>query len=448
MVIGLGLSGVAAANLLNKEGARVFVIDKKPRKELSKTIKKLREGVRLIPGYSVSGSAIIKPDFTDMLVISPGVNPDDPLVKQAEKIKIPVSGELEVACSLMPETKVVAVTGTNGKTTTVELVKAILGTQKKRRSLAVGNIGLPLSACLDRINDRTDVVIEVSSYQLETVRTFHPYVSVITNITPDHLERHKNMNGYIRAKAKIFSRQSKEDCCILNADDRNCLDLAGRVRCRRVMFSRKKKLRKGVFIKGNRIVCNTGFTPELEFSLLPGFTRLPGPHNLENIMAGIAVGSIFGLSEASIGKAISSFRGVEHRLETVRKINGVKFINDSKSTNVQSCRTALDTFSKDIILIMGGRGKGLPYLPLKKSIKKKVKTLIVFGEAAAEIEGELKGSTKIFTVMDVKRAVGLAYSTAEQGCTVLFSPACSSFDRYKNFEERGREFKKWVRRLQ
>ncbi len=449
LVVGLGISGVAVANLLKGAGAGVTVTDKKTRKELLPGIRKLKKGIRVVPGYGISCKEGLKSGSFDMLVVSPGVAPDDALYRLAKKKGIPVSGELEVAYSLAPpEARIIAVTGTNGKTTTVELIRNILEAQKGRKSVAAGNIGTPLSSCLNRISGKTDVVVEVSSYQLQTAVSFHPHVSVITNITPDHLEHHKTMGNYIKAKARVFSRQAEGDFCILNADDANCAKLAAGVKCSKVMFSGKKSLKKGVFVKNNKIICDTGFTPKMEFRLSPGWVKIPGLHNLENIMAGIAAGNILGLGVSEISRQIGLFRGVEHRLEPVRTIRRVKYVNDSKATNVQSCLTAVQTFTGDIVLIMGGRDKGSPYLPLKKSIKQKVRALILLGESAPKIKKELGGLTETHTAKDVKQAVRLAFSLAKSGFTVLFSPACSSFDQFNNFEERGRAFKKWVRKLQ
>jgi len=316
--------------------------------------------------------------------------------------------------------------------------------------VVAGNIGTPLSRVINRITRRTVLVLEISSFQLEDVESFHPYVAVILNITPDHMDRHRTMEGYIRAKANIFKEQTGKDFCILNGDDERCRILAKRAKSQVVFFSSKRVLPKGIFVKGRRIVSylNSQWKAHYDRVELPiEDVRIPGPHNLENAMVAIVVGNIFGISESKIRKAIENFPGIEHRLEMVRGINGAKFINDSKATNVDACKRALETFPPPIILIMGGYDKGSPYKPLASLIKEKVTALVLLGQAASRIEKELIGSAPIYRAEDMRDAVELSYSLSQPGSSILLSPACSSFDMYSNYEKRGKDFKRWVREI-
>ena len=448
LVVGLGTSGIAVAKLLDSCGSKVVATDTKTTKELAHSIEKLNEKIEIIPDYRNSGKSKLTNKLYDMLVISPGVPPEDPLIEWAKKRGIKIMGELEVAYSMLPAgTRTVAVTGTNGKTTTVELIKRLLSANEGRKTIAAGNIGLPLSACINRIKNNVDLVMEVSSYQLERMEIFHPYISAILNITPDHLEHHGTMKKYIYAKSKIFRLQKGNDVCIINADNKYCAGLAERIKCRVVLFSREKQLAKGIYLQGDKIICDMGFVSRTEYRISSGFIRIPGPHNIENVMVAIAVSSIFGMRKPSIEKIISSFKGVEHRIEFVREIDNIRFINDSKSTNVDSCLTALNAFEDNIILIMGGRDKGAPYSPLKKQIAQKVKELIVLGEASAKIAKELKGAARLHKVNNMRQAVVLSHKLAKPGFTVLLSPACASFDQFRNYEHRGKVFKQWVKKL-
>ena len=293
----------------------------------------------------------------------------------------------------------------------------------------------------------TDVVIEASSYQLETIRKFRPFISAILNISPDHIEHHGTMKNYVEAKARIFENQAVDDVCILNADDKYTPVLLKRAGCRKLMFSSTRALKKGIYLKDNNIICDTGFTRTSRYDLSEGFIKIPGRHNIENVMVTIAAADILGMDSRQIKKAINRFNGVEHRLEHVRSVKGITFINDSKSTNVLSCSVAIDAYKGDILLLMGGRDKGAPYTPLREKIKQKVKALVIYGEAAPLIKKDLKATTRLYETGCVKEAVELSYGLAKRGDTVLFSPACASFDQFRNYEHRGKVFKKWVREL-
>ena len=459
LVIGLARSGLAVANLLTTRGARVTVTDEKSKRELIDNIKKLKKGVKIVPGRQDSVRLKNLVSECDLVVISPGVSQENSLVEKARELKIPVVSEVEVAFNIacakldwktLPFPPVVAVTGTNGKTTTCELIGAVLKSDRRRNVMVAGNIGTPLSSVVGRITKRTVLVLEISSFQLENVKSFHPYVAVILNITPDHMDRHKTMGRYTQAKANILKKQTEEDFCILNGDDRRCRILGRKAKSRVIFFSSKRALRKGVFVKRGRIISDldsTAKVPSDRGGLSVEDLRLPGPHNLENALAAIAVGNIFGISRTKFRRAIEAFPGIEHRLETVREIDGRRFINDSKATNVDACQRALETFPAPIILIMGGYDKGAPYRPLTNLVREKVAALVLLGQAAPRIERELIGSATIYRVDGMREAVELSYGLSQPGSSILLSPACSSFDMYSDFEERGKDFKTWVREI-
>jgi len=459
LVVGLARSGLAVANLLTTQGARVTVTDEKSKKELINNIKKLKKGIKILLGRQDSVRLKNLVSEYDLLVISPGVPQENPLVEKARKSKIPVVSEVEAAFNIassnphwktLPSPPVVAVTGTNGKTTTCELIGAVLRSDRRRKVIVAGNIGTPLSSVVGQITEGTVLVLEISSFQLENVESFHSYVAVILNITPDHMDRHKTMSKYIQAKANILKKQTEEDFCILNRDDKSCRILEGKAKSQVIFFSSKRALPKGIFVEGGRIVSNLDWrvkAPSGRGEFLVEHVRVPGPHNLENALVAIAVGDIFGISRSKIRKVIETFPGIEHRMEIVREIDGRRFINDSKATNVDACKRALETFPAPIILIMGGYDKGTPYRPLANLIREKVAALVLLGEAAPRIEKELIGSATIYRVDGMREGVELSYSLSQRGSSILLSPACSSFDMYSDFEERGKDFKRWVREI-
>ncbi len=459
LVIGLARSGLAVANLLTIQGARVTVTDEKSKRELINNIKKLKKGIKILLGRQDSVRLKNLVSEHDLLVISPGVPQENPLVEKARKLKIPVASEIEAAFNIassnlhwetLSSPPVVAVTGTNGKTTTCELIAAVLRSNGRRKVIVAGNIGTPLSGVVGQIRERTVLVLEISSFQLENVESFHPYVAVILNITPDHMDRHRTMGEYIQAKANIFKKQTEEDFCILNGDDKRCEILEGKAKSQVIFFSSKRALRKGVFVEEKKIISNLdprAKVPSDRGELLVKHVRVPGPHNLENALVAIAIGDIFSISRSKIRRAIEAFSGIEHRLEIVREIDGRRFINDSKATNVDACKRALETFPAPIILIMGGYDKGAPYRPLANLVREKVAALILLGQAASRIERELIGSVAIYRVDGMREGVELSYSLSQPGSSILLSPACSSFDMYSDFEERGKDFKRWVKKI-
>lgn len=429
-VIGAGKSGLAATRLLSRLGARTLLSDGK------KISASLPKGVTKEEGHS---KKLLE---KALLIRSPGVPNHLPVLRQALARKIPVWSELELASRLVQPKLLVAITGTNGKTTTTTLVGDLFKASH-HPTFVGGNIGTPLSDLVPRITKKSAVVLEVSSYQLENIETFHPNISVLLNITPDHLEHHGSMKAYAAAKARIFENQTGKDVCVLNYDDPTCRKMAKGCKAQVFYFSRRASLKKGVYYNHGDVVLRWK-GEEQRWKLQ---WDLPGAHNVENALAAIAVGVAGGLSASSIQKVFKRFRGVEHRLEFVRSLKGVRYVNDSKGTNVDSTRVALDSFKEPLLVIMGGEGKGAPYAPLKKRIRSGVRYLLLIGEDAPRIRRELGQLTPTETLGTMERAVRRARVLGRPGDVVLLSPACASFDQYNNYEERGRHFKSLVRRL-
>ncbi|MBU4310935.1 UDP-N-acetylmuramoyl-L-alanine--D-glutamate ligase [bacterium] len=435
LVVGMGRAGVAAANLLETKGARVTITDKKGREELKEALRKLeKRGM----GIETGGHPLELLEDTEIIVASPGVPPNIPLLERAKEKRIPVIGELELASSFL-KVPIVAVTGTNGKTTTTTLIGKILKEEGKRVAVA-GNIGHPLSSCVNGSYEL--IVTEVSSFQLERIKTFHPFISIMLNIAPDHLDRYRDLNEYIGAKKRIFLNQGKGDFAVLNRDDSNCSTFS--TEAKKIFFSREE-LAEGVYLKKEIIIANLfGRSQEVIHREEIG---IKGPHNLENALAAITACLILKVKVTSIRRVLKEFKGVPHRMEFVKKVKGVRFVNDSKATNVSSVMKSLASFTEPIILIAGGRDKGLDYSPLRPLVEKRVKALILLGEAKEKIAQALSFCKRIKMAEDMKEAVDIAFGLAEEGEIVLLSPACSSYDMFKDFEERGEVFKKAIREL-
>jgi UDP-N-acetylmuramoylalanine--D-glutamate ligase len=440
LILGVARSGIACAGLLIKKGAIVTISDASknlaPTRELALLRKK---GVSV----QLGGHPVSLLFNTDYIVISPGISSNLPLLQQARLKNIPVLSEIEVAYTYLA-CPVIAITGTNGKTTTTSLTGEIFR-QSGRKTLICGNIGLPVSAVADQTDWQSIVVAEISSFQLENIVNFRPYISVMLNITPDHLDRYSDFKAYTRAKKHIYRNQERSDFAVINYDDPASRKSAGRIKSKVIFFSRRKILSTGVFVKNNAIYAK--LYGRQQKVIKTDELGIPGPHNLENALAAIACGVLGGIELASIRKTLRIFRGVEHRLELVKTIKGVKYINDSKATNVDSVVKALESFQEKIILIAGGRDKGSSYQPLAKLVKQKVKALIVLGEASAKIKGELGCWIQTYEVKSLPEAVKLGQKLASPGDVVLLSPACASFDMFKNYEQRGQVFKEEVRKL-
>jgi UDP-N-acetylmuramoylalanine--D-glutamate ligase len=413
-VIGLGKSGIAAARKLVAVGAKVRATDSKASVDTG-GIEKL--GVEVELGGHTSKFI----EGADLIVVSPGVHLDIPVLEEAKKKGVRVISEIELAFQFLGK-PIIAVTGTNGKTTTATLIGEMLKAGGKKVAVA-GNIGNPLVEVGDR--DLDFVVAEISSYQLEAIARFRPWISVILNIQPDHLERHGAMEEYIKQKARVFMNQRGDDYVIYNEDDPEVKRMVLSAKCHVLGFSK---------VKAAEII-----------TIKPEEIKIPGRHNLENSLAAASVAYLCGVPRERVAEVLRTFPGVEHRIEYVVTINGIEFYNDSKGTNPDSTAVAIDTFpGRGIVLILGGRDKGVSLDQLVGKVKKHVKAVVLVGEAAERFERALRdgGFNAVHQAdFSMEEAVGKSFSLASKGDLVLFSPACASFDMFNNYEERGRVFK-------
>jgi UDP-N-acetylmuramoylalanine--D-glutamate ligase len=437
LVIGAARSGIASARFLAQRGATVALNDRKPLTEWSPEALALKsEGV----GQFAGDPPALLLDQIDLVVVSPGVPTKAIPIRYADRRGAEVIGEVELASRFL-RGGMVAITGTNGKTTTTSLVGAMLKDAGMKVQVA-GNIGTPLISMVESSRDEDWTVVEVSSFQLETIVDFHPMVAAVLNVTPNHLDRYDSLMDYAAAKLRIFRNQTTGDVAILNADDEIVSSWASGLRAKVVQFSVKHELRTGLFLRGRELVSRTR---EGERVLATrDEMRLRGTHNVENVLAAMAVGQAFGLEPESLRRTVQRFRPVEHRLEEVSEIEGVRFINDSKATSVDATMKALEAFSEDpgkIVLILGGRGKQTPYAPLAPLIKKLVRKMILIGEDAPKIETELKKAALFERAANMHDAVTRSFAAAKRGDIVLLAPACASFDMFESFEHRGRAFK-------
>jgi UDP-N-acetylmuramoylalanine--D-glutamate ligase len=440
LVVGLGRSGVASALFLKSRGARVTVSDTKSPDQLRNEIPTL-----LDHGIAVETGGHGERTFQnqDLIVVSPGVPVDaEPLV-QARALGERVIGEIELAAAFLPG-PVVAITGSNGKTTTTTLIGEILA-KGGRKILVGGNIGKPAISLVERATPESVIVLEVSSFQLETIFSFRPKVAVVLNVTPDHLDRHRTFAAYVDAKARIFENQQTEDFAVLNADDPTCVDLAPRTRAQTFWFSRKREVESGAFVrKGQVFIRRSGLDHEV---MAVAEIPLKGGHNVENVLAAICASELMGCDVASIRNAVRDFKAVEHRLEYVATLRGVEYYNDSKATNVDATIKALESFPRNIHLILGGKDKGSDYTVLNELLRQRVKCVYTIGAAAEKIQVHIKGATSIVAAGSMETALKQASSAAQPGDIVLLAPACASFDQFQNYEHRGRVFKELVRSL-
>jgi UDP-N-acetylmuramoylalanine--D-glutamate ligase len=437
-VVGLAKSGVAAARLLAGVGAEVRGTDAKPIAALGGDVTALAgEGVRLVDGPGAFAGA-------ELVVVSPGVPVDGAQLAPARTRGVPVIGELELGWRAM-EAETIAITGTNGKTTTTALTGALLA-QQPRRVLVGGNIGTPLTTYAREVAADALVVAEVSSFQLETIETFQPRVAAVLNITPDHLDRHRTLEAYIDAKARIFLNQTASDCAVLNADDAPTRALAARTAAHVLWFSRLRPLEHGVFVREGWVVARLNGHVETICPLSE--IRLRGQHNVENVLAATACALWIGLAPAAIRRGIVDFRAVAHRIEFVRDVRGVHVYNDSKGTNVASTIKALESFPERVVLIAGGKGKGQDFAPLAAAARGRVGHAVVIGEDGARVGAALRAAGIEVTPADsMPAAIDAALAAARAGDVVLLSPACASFDMFDNYEHRGDVFKRLVERL-
>ena len=440
LVVGLGKSGVASALFLKSKGARVTVSDTKRPDELKEEIPRLLdEGITVETG----GHGERTFQNQDLIVVSPGVPLDAPPLVQARSLGEKVIGEVELAAKFFPGS-IVAITGSNGKTTTTALAGQVVA-NGGFPAVVGGNIGTPAISLVGQATEDTIAVLEISSFQLETIETFRPHIAVVLNVTPDHLDRHHSFAAYADAKARIFENQSASDFAVLNADDPTCVVMASRTRAQVFWFSRKKEVNQGAFVQDGRILFrdSAGQREIMLVSEIP----LKGNHNVENVLAAVCVGVLSDVESRRISKTVREFRAVEHRLEHVASINGVEYYNDSKATNVDATIKALESFPANIHLILGGKDKGSDYTVLNDLLRQRVKRVYTIGAAAAKIESQIRGAAEIVHAETLENAIKRASDSAQPGDILLLAPACASFDQFRNYEHRGKVFKEVVRGL-
>jgi UDP-N-acetylmuramoylalanine--D-glutamate ligase len=440
LVVGLARTGVAASIFCADRGALVTATDSRGESDLGETVAKLKE-----TGVTVELGSHREKTFLeqDLIVPSPGVPADEPHLQAARAKGVTIWSEIELAYRFT-KGRLIGITGSNGKTTTTSLVEHILRSAGMRTILA-GNIGTPLIGCVDAMTDSTCTVVELSSFQLELVDTFRPNIGVFLNLTPDHLDRHHTMEAYGAAKARLFENQTADDAAVLNADDPPSTAYAPSLP-RVYWFSRKKRVAQGAYVRGQEIVFRHDGAEEVLLKLedIP----LAGSHNVENVLAASAAARLAGAAAKAIAKGVQSFAGVEHRLEFVSEIGGVRYYNDSKATNVDATLKAIDAFPGRILVILGGKDKGSDYTVLQKPLREKAILALLIGAAAEKIEKQISGSVALERAETLERAVETASHAARRGDVVLLAPACASFDQFQNYEHRGRVFKDLVRQLE
>jgi len=443
LVLGAGKSGIASTRFLAKRGATVALYDKKPVDEWTDEARSLKaEKIGLIDGQIPSWLL----DQIDLVVISPGIPTNAVPARYVDRKDGEVIGEVELAYRFT-KGRIVGITGSNGKTTTTTLIGEILRNAGIETQVG-GNIGTPLIELAESSTDETWTVCELSSFQLETIKDFRPKVAVALNVTPNHLDRYDFFSDYAAAKHRLFMNQTDEDAAILNADDEITLSWSENLKANVNLFSVKKELNEGLFLRGRDLICRANGKEKILTTRNEIFLR--GLHNVENILASLAAGLACGASPDSMRETVKNFKGVEHRIEFVAEIEGVKFYNDSKATSVDASVKAVEALSEDggkINLILGGRGKNAPYQPLAELVKENVRRLILIGEDANNIESQLKNYAEIIRADDMKDAVIKSYENVKSGDAVLLAPACASFDMFRSFEERGKIFKQEVLKL-
>lgn len=440
LVVGLARSGRAAAQAFRRQGSVVTVTDLRPPAAFASVIPELlRTRIGLELGLHRAETFLRQ----DLIVVSPGVHWDLSELAAARQGKVRVVPEVEAA-SWFLKGKLVGITGSNGKTTTTTLLGKMLEASSFQ-TLVGGNIGVPLIAVADETTEESVTVAELSSFQLEAIRDFHLNVAVLLNVTPNHLDRHTSYDAYVAAKASIFRNLTEEDYSILNADDPTVMSLAPAVRSRKVLFSLRQDLPDGLLVSNGKILYRVR---DLERVLMDvADVKLRGAFNLENVMAAAAAACVLGADFEVLPRVVRNFQGVEHRLEYIRQIRGVEFYNDSKATSVDATAKALSAFEPGVHLILGGKDKGTPYAPLRPLLERRVRRLLLIGDATERIAEELAGIVDMIHAGNLETAVREAFRAAVPGDTVLLAPACASFDQFQDFEHRGRAFKEIVERL-
>jgi UDP-N-acetylmuramoylalanine--D-glutamate ligase len=442
LVVGLGKSGMSAALFLRDQGARVTVSDSRSATTLANEIPTLLDaGIMVESG----GHGLLTFRRQDLIVVSPGVPFDTPELKQVRAFGLPIIGELELASRFL-QGQIVAITGSNGKTTTTSLVGKIFADAGGDTQIG-GNIGVPVIDLVKHSSAGTINVLEVSSFQLETVEHFRPHIAVVLNITPDHLDRHGTFANYAAMKTRITQQQTPADFLVLNGEDPPTQMVAAKTKAQIFWFSARRAIKQGAFVHGESVLFipreGTKAEPLMPISEIP----LKGAHNVENVLAAICTARLSGVSSESVRASVASFKAVEHRLEFVASVRGVDFYNDSKATNVDATKKALEAFPGGVHLILGGKDKDSNYAELSDLLRERCKVVYTIGSAAEKIERQLAGVVKIVSAKMLDAAIRIATQDAAAGDTVLLAPACSSFDQFDNYEHRGRVFKDLVKAL-
>lgn len=443
-IIGMGRTGMAAAEVLSKMGAVVTLHDQKNASDLAKAIAKA-------DGWGVSckvgDSAYSDLNLMDLIVASPGMRKDHPVLTEARRQGVQVVSEIEMAYRISPA-PIIAITGTNGKTTTTALIGAVLNSCG-RHALVGGNIapGIPLITQVSKASKDDVVVAEVSTFQLEQIDQFRPKVGVLTNISADHLDRHKDLDTYAALKASLFKNQTSDDFAVLNLDNAKVMEATAEISSTRLYFSRKQEPEEGAFLRGEELILR--FHGKETHVCTRESIRLRGDHNVENALATLAAVAPFGINLDQVPMAFSEFKEIEHRMERVTTLQGVEFINNSMCTNMDAAVRSLQAMEKPTILIAGGKDKGSDFTLLGKTIAQKAKFLILIGVDGTKIgdAANQSGFDRICEAKDLAESVELAFSKAENGDAVMLSPGCASFDMFKDFEDRGLQFKKAVLNL-
>lgn len=439
-IIGAARSGIAAAELALRQGAIPFISDVADENKISENINRIKE---LNIDFEIGGHSE-KVFACDLMVISPGVPTDSEIVKKAFERKIEVISEIEFA-SMFCKGKIIAITGTNGKTTTTSLIGHLL-TIAGLSNYVAGNIGNAFSNVADKIMQDEYAVLEVSSFQLDLIKNFKPYIASILNITPDHLNRYDNdVTKYAKSKQRIYENQHEKDFVIINKDSDLLIQNLNKINSKVFWFSTKQTLDEGCFLLNDEIVFKE--KNDVKFICTKNDILIKGEHNIQNSMCAIIVGKILSIPNDKIIEALRTFKGVEHRIEFIRSINGISFYNDSKATNVDSVIVALKSFDTPILLILGGQDKGNDYSLIKDLVKQKVKKIYAIGESADKIVNYFSDIVEVQKCEDIQEVVNQTLKDAKENDVVLLSPACASFDMFNNYEHRGKVFKEIVNKL-
>jgi UDP-N-acetylmuramoylalanine--D-glutamate ligase len=437
VVVGAARSGIAAAELLVERGARVTLSER--RDDFPEAGSLSARGVDL----ELGGHRIDTFERADLIVLSPGVPPEQPPIEVAKSRGVPVIAEIELASRWL-KGRVIAITGTKGKSTTTVLTGKIL--ERAGFDVTVGgNIGAPLSAQVDRSTPSTLHVVETSSFQLEGIVNFRPWISVLLNVSPDHLDRHPNVEAYVAAKARIFENQERDDWAVVNADDPIVLELVRHARARHRRFARRAQLESGTVIESGWIVNRE--RDERERLVPLNAIHLLGSHLVSDVMAAATVGAIAGAAPSAMTSAVEAFRGLEHAMELVAESGGVKFVNDSKATNVDSALHSIESFDGGLVPIIGGRFKGGDLGLLREPLRSRAKAVVAIGEARSHVRSALADVVAVHDAGSMDEAVRTAFDLARPSGVVLLAPACASFDMFRDYAERGQKFKDAVRKV-